>query len=80
MAPWLAKRVVALTATLFAVSGLTFVLVAITPGDPVRANLYKFTPADTHRQLDHLYGLDLPLWQQYLRYMRNLVHGDLGLS
>ena len=37
------------------------------------------TPADIAR-MNHEFGLDLPLWQQYLTWLGNALHGDLGRS
>ena len=31
-------------------------------------------------QLESTYGLDEPMWKQYILYMENLMHGDLGIS
>jgi len=74
------KRLAGMIAILLAVCTVTFLLVAAAPGDPIRANLALHASATTIRQLDHQYGLDLPLWRRYLTYLGGLLHGDLGLS
>jgi len=50
------------------------------PGDPILQMLGDgATPADL-TALRHQYGLDQPLWRQYLHYWNGVVHGDLGSS
>ena len=47
------------------------------PGSPFEAdNLSK----SAIEQLESTYGLDEPMWKQYILYMENLMHGDLGIS
>lgn len=59
---------------------ITFFLVHLIPGDPVAAILGShYTPA-TARALRASLGLDQPLWSQYLIFMGNLAHGNLGSS
>jgi len=62
------------------VVSLVFLLVHLVPGDPILQMLGQgATPADI-ANLRHLYGLDQPLWQQYIHYWAGVVHGNLGLS
>jgi peptide/nickel transport system permease protein len=50
------------------------------PGDPASMVVNpKMTP-ELKEILRHRFGLDKPLWYQYLVYMKNLVHGDFGVS
>jgi ABC-type dipeptide/oligopeptide/nickel transport system permease component len=65
---------------LLAVSAISFFLLITAPGDPVRVNLAQHASVDTVKQLDHLYGLDLPGWHRYLNYLGDLLHGNLGMS
>ena len=55
----------------------TFVLMHLLPGDPFLTP--KLLPVIREHLLAH-YGLDRPLWQQYLMYWGNLLHGRLGPS
>lgn len=55
----------------------TFAAVHLLPGDPFGDP--QLDPA-VRRQLAGLYGLGLPLWRQYIRYMSQLVQGHLGWS
>ena len=63
--------------TLFLVITATFFLMQIMPGTPF--NNPKLTP-EALAQLKTTYGLDLPLWQQYLNYLVGAAHGDFGIS
>src|ERR1700721_1727050 len=62
------------------VVSLVFLLIHLVPGDPFLQMLGEgATPADL-TALRHQYGLDQPLWKQYLHYWSGVVHGDLGSS
>src|SRR5947208_11698294 len=62
------------------VVSLVFLLIHIVPGDPILQMLGEgATPADIDA-LRHQYGLDRPLWQQYLHYWNGVLHGSLGDS
>ncbi len=55
------------------------------PGDPVQSMLSRrqIPPeavAGVFAYYNNLFGLDLPIWQQYLNFWGSLLHGDLGLS
>lgn len=73
--------------TLIAISIITFVIIQLPPGDFL-SNMVAELEAqgeggESRAQLEHLreqYGLDLPLWQQYLKWMWGLLHGDMGWS
>ena len=62
------------------VVSIVFLLIHLVPGDPILQMLGDGArPADI-AALRHAYGLDAPLGQQYLRYWRGVLHGDLGHS
>jgi peptide/nickel transport system permease protein len=62
------------------VVSLVFLLIHLVPGDPILQMLGEgATPADIGA-LRHQYGLDLPLWKQYVLYWNGVVHGNLGNS
>jgi ABC-type dipeptide/oligopeptide/nickel transport system permease component len=81
MLPKLARKIAGLLGMLLAMSLIAFFSIKLIPGDPIMAMLggTHATQATIDR-LMHLYGLDLPLWQQYLQYFNGLLHGNLGLS
>jgi peptide/nickel transport system permease protein len=74
------KRVLLTIPIMFGVSVITFALVHIAPGNPIDV-LVSFNPdvgpAEKAR-LEEQYGYNLPVWQQYLRWMGNVLQGDLG--
>ena len=69
--------VMALLATL-----VVFLITNTVPGDPVLAQLGDQAASDPAfvAQWRHDYGLDRPLWERYLIFLRDLSHGDLGRS
>jgi oligopeptide transport system permease protein len=62
---------------LWVVISITFVLMQALPGDPFTSD--KLTP-QAHANLLKYYGLDQPLWKQYLIYLKNIGTLDLGNS
>ncbi|WP_205779884.1 ABC transporter permease [Micromonospora ureilytica] len=79
---FLAKRVAVTAGLLLGVTVVTFGLVNVVPGDPVTANLSDQALNDPAAvaAFREKWGLDQPLWAQYLHYLGNLLHGDLGHS
>jgi peptide/nickel transport system permease protein len=79
--PYLVRKLIGLFITLFAVVVFNFVLFRVLPGDPVRlwARAGHLT-AQQAAQLRVLFGLDHPMWEQFLIYARNLLQGNLGWS
>jgi peptide/nickel transport system permease protein len=78
---WVVMRRLLLTVPLlFLVSVLTFVLVSITPGDAATEILGANAPPEAYDRLRHSLGLDLPLHEQYWRWLRHALGGDLGTS
>ena len=65
---------------LFSLTLLTFLVAHLAPGNPVLQMLGNRHDPERYAELMHQYGLDLPLWQQYLAYIAGLLHGDLGMS
>ncbi|MDO8538943.1 MAG: ABC transporter permease subunit [Opitutaceae bacterium] len=63
---------------LFVVISATFFMVRFVPGGPFTAE--KAVTPEILRNLEAHYGLDKPLWRQYLDYLGSLMRGDLGPS
>ncbi|MGD8274948.1 MAG: ABC transporter permease [Thiohalocapsa sp.] len=59
---------------------LVFLLIHLVPGDPVEAMLGERAQAADRAALQAALGLDLPLWEQYRRYLLGLLRLDLGQS
>ena len=73
-------RLVLAIPVVWVVVSLVFILIHLVPGDPILEMLGEgATPADIGA-LRHQYGLDQPLWRQYLHYWNGVLHGDLGNS
>jgi len=71
-------RLVSLLFVLIAVSLITFLLMHAVPGGPFDTGERRLPEATRLAQL-RKYGLDKPLWEQYLRYMSHAVRGDFGV-
>lgn len=79
---FIAKKIGITAGLLFGVTVLTFVLVQLVPGDPSMTNLSESAQQDPLIVAAYKakWGLDQPLPVQYLTYLTNLAHGDLGTS
>lgn len=75
------SKLIYLIPTFIGVTIVAFGFVRILPGDPVllMAGERGISP-ERHAQLLANLGFDRPIWQQYLDYVWNVLHGDLGLS
>lgn len=78
MARYLLKRIFYMILTLFIVATVTFFLMKLMPGSPY-ANQAKMTQTQL-RIMNEQYGLNKPLWLQYLVYIGGMLHGDFGIS
>lgn len=77
MLKYIGKKVLIAIATVFVLATATFFLMKLIPGDPFLNDKIPVAVQDKQRAF---YGLDKPVPQQYLTYMNNLLHGDLGYS
>jgi peptide/nickel transport system permease protein len=83
MLNYAAKRLLTLVPALLAVSLVTFILGAMSAGDAARVLAEKRYEHPTFEQIEAVrieMGLDKPLFVQYVRWLRNALRGDLGLS
>lgn len=78
MARYIAGRFLWIIPVLFVVSGLTFLLMHAVPGGPWARE--KAVPAATVIRLNQKYGLDEPIYVQYITWASNLLQGNLGPS
>lgn len=81
MLRFLLRRVALIVPTFIAVTLLSFLLIRLVPGDPieVRAGERGISP-ERLAEMRHAYGLDQPMWKQFVEYERQVVSGDLGTS
>lgn len=77
---YILKRLLSLIPVLFIVSIIVFLIIHLTPGDPVSVMLGQDA---SKRQIDELrqsLGFNLPLYQQYFKWIGGVFQGNLGLS
>lgn len=80
MGRFLAKRLGGALVLLIGTTIVVFLLLHIVPGDPAEVMLGETATPAAVAQLRHVLKLDRPLTEQYLTYMGQLAHGDLGTS
>lgn len=74
------KRVLIMIPQLILLSMIVFILAKMMPGDPFTGLINPNSSQATINHLKHVYGLDDPVPVQYLRWVKNLLHGDFGQS
>ncbi|HZQ24975.1 MAG TPA: ABC transporter permease [Terriglobales bacterium] len=80
MARYLFHRLLYTLPVIWLVVSIVFLLIHLVPGDPILQMLGEGAPATDIQATRHLYGLDVPLGEQYLHYWKGVLHGDLGPS
>ena len=74
-------RLGVLIPTFLGVTIVAFSLIRLIPGDPIELLVgERGISAERHAMLRAQFGYDKPLWQQYVIYLGDLAHGDLGRS
>jgi oligopeptide transport system permease protein len=79
MARYLLKRLFYTTLALWILITITFFAMNVLPGNPIQLGMRKMPP-DQKKMLEHEYGYDLPIHERYLKFMNEIVHGNLGGS
>ena len=74
---YIGKRVVVSVVMIFLLVTVSFFMVKLIPGSPFTSEKMQ---AGNKEAIYAYYGLDKPVYIQYLTYMKNLLHGDLGVS
>ena len=77
---YLCKRVLSTIPVLFLVSLVVFSMIHLTPGSPARAMLGPEASDEQVAALEEVIGLNDPLPVQYVNWISDLLHGDLGTS
>lgn len=79
MTTFILRRIAQSVPVMIGITLFSFLIVHLIPGDPVQAFAGEkpISPAQA-QQIRIQYGLNLPLWKQYWRYLKSLAHGDLG--
>jgi oligopeptide transport system permease protein len=78
MLRYVLRRLLTAIPTLFLIVTISFFLMRIAPGGPF--NQEKGLNPVIKANLERVFGLDQPLWMQYLTYLKNLLSGDFGPS
>jgi ABC-type dipeptide/oligopeptide/nickel transport system permease component len=77
---FLLRRPFELIPVLFGISLISFLLLQLTPGDPVRLLLGPKASEEAIALIRQRYGLDQPVFVQYFYYIKNVLSGDFGQS
>ena len=72
------SRILGIIPTLFIIITLAFFIIRLAPGGPFDEE--QSLPPEIKANLEAAYGLDQPIWRQYLRYLAGLAHADFGPS
>jgi len=80
MLRYIAQRLFMLIPVLIGISIITFVMVRLIPGDPARIMAGERATEEQVQRVRQMWGLDKPIHEQYIIYMKNLLHGNLGRS
>ncbi|HVJ44406.1 MAG TPA: oligopeptide ABC transporter permease OppB [Dongiaceae bacterium] len=72
------RRLLGAIPTLFLIVVISFFMIRLAPGGPFSTE--RQVPKEVEENLLRAYHLDEPLWQQFLRYLEGLLHGDFGPS
>jgi peptide/nickel transport system permease protein len=77
---YIARRLLQALPTLFLSSVLVFAIIRLVPGDPARMLVGFDAPQEEVEAVRRSLGLDQPLPVQYIRWLEQVVQGDLGVS
>src|SRR5579875_2467346 len=82
MRTYILGRLLLAIPTLIGISIVAFLTIHLIPGNIVEVMLGTRTDVTPQQvaELDKLYGINVPLWQQYLTWAGHIVHADLGFS
>jgi ABC-type dipeptide/oligopeptide/nickel transport system permease component len=77
---YIVRRILGAVPVLFGLSIILFAFIHLLPGDPAATILGQHAKPELVAEMRQRLGLDLPLWQQYVDYIGDLLHGNLGNS
>ena len=80
MARYIIKTITAGILSIFVLASVTFFLIHAIPGGPFSPAEERKTPPEVLNIIAQKYGLNDPIHIQYINYMKNLLHGDFGIS
>lgn len=80
MRDYLIKRVLLAVGVILAIAAITFFVLNIVPGDPVRVMLGDMADEATVQRIREQMGLNKPVIEQFVTWLGNMLHGDFGVS
>ena len=80
MTQYIIRRLLQMVPITLGILTLVFSLIHLIPGDPAAAVAGEGARPEDIAQVRAELGLDQPLWKQYVTYLGNVAHGDLGRS
>ena len=80
MIKFIGRRILSIIPVLFGVSVVAFLLVKLVPGDFTITLLGPFATPEKTAALREYYGLNLPIYIQYFKWLGKVLHGDFGIS
>lgn len=80
MTRFIVRRLITTVPIIFGLSVVLFAFIHLLPGNPAAAILGEHATPERIAQMSKYLGLDQPLPVQYVRYLKNALHGDLGTS
>ena len=80
MRDYLIKRILLAIGVIFAISAITFFVLNIVPGDPVRVMVGDMADEATIQRIREQMGLNKPVLEQFANWLGNMLHGDFGTS
>lgn len=80
MLVYIVRRLLLLIPVLLGVMFITFALTRVIPGNPIDRMISPMASPELREQVAEQAGLNDPLWEQFARYVRNVLRGDLGDS
>lgn len=87
MRRYFGRKLLIYALTFFLAVSIDWMIPRFMPGNPIQNMLTRVSVATTgnasqllYNYYSHLFGLDVPLWQQYLNFWNSLIHGNLGIS
>src|SRR5690606_26709398 len=80
MSRYLIRRILGAIVVMWAVATLVFFMLRAVPGDPIAAMLFDVGDPAAADAIRKKFGLDQPVWVQYLKWFALVLQGDLGTS
>ena len=87
MRSYFGRKLLVYGLTFFLAVSIDWMIPRFMPGNPIENMLTRVSVASTagasqalYTYYSHLFGLDVPLWQQYVNFWDSLIHGNLGIS